>query len=108
MVDQHAGQDNFSSLAANLHRLFRQLSGLFVIGLLRVADFQLGQQRQRIPVTVIGRFLRPVFGLLIIAVTDVGIGKIVLRRGSPASACCLYWLPGSVAPAARENSIRSK
>ena len=79
MVDQHAGQDNFASLAANLHRLLRQLSGLFVIGLLRVADFQLGQQRQRIPVTVIGRFLRPVFGLLIITVTDVGIGKIVLR-----------------------------
>jgi heme A synthase len=49
MVDQHAGQDNFSCLAANLHRLLSQLSGLFVIGLLRVANFQLGQQRQRIP-----------------------------------------------------------
>ena len=60
MVDQHAGQDNFSCLAANLYRLLSQVSGLFVIGLLRVANFQLGQQRQRIPVTVIGRFLRAV------------------------------------------------
>ena len=44
-----------------------------------VTDFELRQQRQRIAIALGGRLLRPVFGFLIIAGADPGIGKVILR-----------------------------
>ena len=79
LVHQHPGEDNFSRPTAGLHRLFRQRFRLAVVGLLRIADFELSQQRQRIAVALVCRFLCPVFSLRKIAEADVSVGQVVLR-----------------------------
>ena len=79
LVHQHPGEDNFSRPAAGFHRFFRQRFRLEIVGLLRVTDFELGQQRQRIAVAVVRSFLRPVFGLRKIAEANVGIRQVILR-----------------------------
>ncbi len=78
-VDQHPREDDLSGFTAGLDGFFRQLAGLRIVRLLGVTDFELRQQRQRIAIALGGRLLRPVFGFLIIAGADPGIGKVILR-----------------------------
>ena len=79
LIYQHPGEDYFSRPATRLDGFFRQRFRLEIVGLLRVTDFELGQQRQRIAVAVVRRFLRPVFGLRKIAEANVGIRQVILR-----------------------------
>ena len=78
-VHQHPREDDFPGFTAGLNGFFRQLAGLRIVRLLGVTDFELRQQRQRIAIALGGRLLRPVFGFLIIAGADPGIGKVILR-----------------------------
>ena len=78
LVHQHPGENNFPRLAACLYGLFRQYFSLVVVRLLGIADFELGQQRQRVAIAVVCGFLRPVYGLGKIAEADVSIRQLIL------------------------------
>ncbi|VFT72446.1 Uncharacterised protein [Klebsiella aerogenes] len=78
-VHQHPRQNDLPGFTADLDGFFRQLAGLRIVRLLRVANFELRQQRQCIAIALGGGLLRPVFGFLIITGADPGIGKVILR-----------------------------
>ena len=78
-VHQHPREDDFPGFTAGLNGFFRQLAGLRIVRLLRIANFELRQQGQRVTIALRRCFLGPEFGFLIIAGADPGIRKVILR-----------------------------
>ncbi|GHK55020.1 hypothetical protein KPZU09_47560 [Klebsiella pneumoniae] len=77
-VDQHPREDDLSGFTAGLDGFFRQLAGLRIVRLLGLRILSCASSASASP-SPGGRLLRPVFGFLIIAGADPGIGKVILR-----------------------------